>query len=81
VSPLPDNVVVLAERRPVEMQPLPPPPAQPYLRLVRDGESPTPFGLDVFLARAQLVLAETEGDTGDEPAMPAVVLPLHARQA
>ncbi len=80
MSPLPDNVVVLADRRPVEIPPVPPP-APPHLRLVHDGESPTPFGLDVFLARAQLVMAETDDDAGDVPAVPAVVFPLHARQA
>ena len=76
MSPFPENVIRLDDHRSqtapgiLEDEPMPMPRAR-HLRLVRPDT--TVFRLDVFLARAAVVMAEA-----DEP---AAILPLHRRPA
>jgi hypothetical protein len=63
------NVVRLDEWRAARSQPDEPPPAAPLLRLVGPEERPGDvFRLDVFLARARVVM----GETAQAPARPAL---------
>jgi hypothetical protein len=83
MNALPDNVIVLADRRrdrfdygydATEYEP----PLRPQLRLVTSSETPAPFDLEVFLHRAMLVMAAPPED----PAAPAApLIPLHATPA
>ncbi len=81
MSAYPDNVIVLDDYRhnlpeysyePLELQS----PARPDLRLITGPDTPSePFGLEVFLRRAMIVMASPPQD----PAAPAApLIPLHA---
>jgi hypothetical protein len=78
MSPLPDNVIRLDERRPARPEPDPPaaaPGRSRHLRLV-DGTAAAVFDLETFLARAQIVMAESP-QTG----VRGTIVPLHAQPA
>ncbi len=81
MSAYPDNVIVLDDYRhtpiqysyePFEM----PRPTRPDLKLITGPDTPSePFGLEVFLRRAMIVMAAPPQD----PAAPvAPLIPLHA---
>jgi hypothetical protein len=79
MSPLPENVIRLDERRPPRYEPDPPAAAfgRPrHLRLVDSSADAAVFDLQTFLARARIVMAETShsGDGG-------TIVPLHAQPA
>jgi hypothetical protein len=79
MSPLPDNVIRLDERRPPSPQPDPPSAAlgRPrHLRLVDGGSDAAVFDLETFLARARIVMAEAP-ETGNG----GTIVPLHAQPA
>ena len=80
MSAYPDNVIVLADHRResfdlrvrtdrVRL------PGAAEARLVTNSEPPEPFGLEVFLRRAMIVMADPPADP-DAPAAP--LIPLHA---
>ena len=80
MSAYPDNVIVLADHRresfDLEFEPMEFDfPERPKLRLVTNSEPPEPFGLEVFLRRAMIVMADPPADP-DAPAAP--LIPLHA---
>jgi hypothetical protein len=63
------NVISLDAWRAARSEPDEPPPAAPLLRLVGPDERPGDvFRLDVFLARARVVM----GETAQTPARPAL---------
>jgi hypothetical protein len=69
------TVISLDEWRAARSEPDDPPPAAPLLRLVGPDERPGDvFRLEVFLARARMVL----GETAQTPARPALRA-VHAR--
>jgi hypothetical protein len=79
MSPLPDNVIRLDERRPPRPQPDPPPAAlrRPrHLRLVDGSSDAAVFDLETFLARARIVMAKAP-PTGNG----GTIVPLHAQPA
>ncbi|HKV69013.1 MAG TPA: hypothetical protein VJN72_13060 [Gaiellales bacterium] len=70
-TPLPENVVSLAEwrearRAPVEVD-VPAPAPLRLLRLVVDGDEPPPFRLDVFLRRARAVMGDSAAERSFDP--------------
>ncbi len=75
MSTLPDNVVVLADVRQAREAELAAAHeeweaeliSRPQLRVVRSDEAASPFNLEVFLRRAQIVLAEIGSDTEAHP--------------
>jgi hypothetical protein len=78
MTALPENVIRLDDHRPSRPEPDPPGAAlgRPrHLRLV-DASAAAVFDLETFLARAQLVMAESPqlGDGG-------TIVPLHAQPA
>ncbi len=66
MNELPDNVIVLADRRRVadefeyDLMPHDPRPLRSHLRLVSNNDHPEPFSLEVFMRRAMIVMAEQE---------------------
>lgn len=82
MSPYPDNVIVLDDYRHNQPEysygPFDDPQgaARPDLRLITGSDRPSePFGLEVFLRRAMIVMAAPPQDP-DAPAAP--LIPLHA---
>jgi hypothetical protein len=78
MSPLPENVIRLDDRRPSPPEPDPPAAAlgRPrHLRLVDSSATAAVFDLDTFLARARIVMAETPQPGG------GMIVPLHAQPA